>query len=81
MTRQEITEQAVSLRERAEKNRNHERETRREMATVQERESILLQYAANHATDEDLRIAQLALPGRVSVMNWAEKNINQNGGN
>ncbi len=77
MNRQEIIEQAVSLRERAEKNRTHEREIRREMAIVQERESILLQFAADNATDEDLRIAQIALPGRVSVMRWAENQINK----
>jgi hypothetical protein len=81
MNRQKIIEQAASLRERAEKNRTHEREVRREMAVTQEQESVLLQYAADHATDEDLRIAQIALPGRVSVMRWAENHIKQNGGN
>lgn len=40
-----------------------------------EEEIALLQFAADNATDEDLRIAQIQLPGRRSVMMWAEKNI------
>ena len=36
---------------------------------------LLLSYAVAHASDEDLRIAQLACPGRSSVMAWAKRYI------
>jgi len=35
----------------------------------------LLSFVTAHATEQEIRICQLALPGRVSVMRWAEKQM------
>lgn len=47
----------------------------REIMAENTRNIELLTFAAENATDEDLRICQLALPGRASVMRWAIKRM------
>ena len=69
LTRSEIGEQVGRLTDRIEKNR----ESNPERAARLTEERDLLQYAVDHATDEELEHCQLALPGRVSVMTWSEK--------
>ncbi len=39
------------------------------------REIQLLGFAVENATDDELRIAQLALPGRRAVMLWAKNHM------
>ena len=37
----------------------------------------LLQFVVDNATDEDIRLAQITLPGRASLMRWAKKHMEE----
>ena len=77
MTREEIKEQGLNLAQKAIEFANSDNEWKRGKAQTKAEESRLLLFAAENATDEDLRLAQIVLPGRCSVMRWAK----ENGGN
>lgn len=75
MSRVEIIEQVDRLKERVIKNSASEDPIHRERAARLARDAELLKYAADNATDEELRLAQIVLPGRASVIRWAERKI------
>ena len=69
MNRLEITEQVERLLERAKNNNtNSDDPIRRERAVKLTNEANLLKYAADNATDEELRLAQIVLPGENQLL-------------
>jgi endo-beta-N-acetylglucosaminidase D len=77
MTRTEIMDQVNRLNERVIKNLASDEPMHQKRAIRLANEAKLLKYAADNATDEELRLAQIVLPGRGSVMLWAEKQIKE----
>lgn len=74
MTRDEIRQQGLELAEKAIEFAKSDNEWKQGKAAIKAEESRLLLFATENATDEDLRLAQIVLPGRVAVMRWAKQN-------
>jgi len=76
MTREEIKNQIAALEtENIEIASMAQDDDLVEMANQNTQNINLLRYAVENASDDDLRIAQLSLPGRASVLRWAEKHM------
>jgi hypothetical protein len=76
MNRSTIKKQMEELiEENIELDKPEHAEYRDQMQRENNRFIAAFTYVLENATDEDIRICQLALPGRVSVLRWAEKRM------
>ena len=70
MNKKDISEQVSTLTSRI--NKPGQTEERKQTLT---KDRILLQHAVDRATEEQLVQIQAALPGRASVLRWAQKDL------